>query len=112
MKELFKYAALYAAIVVFVVLLFSLVALGGRFGSLWSNSFFAPKEEALRREVVEQSKAYRDGVIQDLNQLRIDYAKADPEVKPALASAIRHRAAGLPEEDMPADIAAFVRSLP
>lgn len=112
MKDLFKLAAMWTAVVVFIVLLFSLVATGGRLGSLWSNTYFAPKEEALRREVVEQSKAYRDGVVQDLRLLQVDYLKADPSVQPALAAAIRHRATGLDEADMPADVAAFLRSLP
>ena len=112
MKKTLKEAAATIAIVLFFFFLLAMIATGGRLGSLWSNTYFAPKEEALRREVVEQSKAYRDGVIQDLRLLQVDYIKADPSVKPALASAIRHRATGLDEADMPSDVSAFLRSLP
>lgn len=81
------------------------------FNNLVFTSFFAPKQEQIRRDVFEQSKAYRDGVIQELYSLRVEYMRADPSIQPALASAIRHKSAGLPKDVIPADLALFLSSI-
>jgi len=72
---------------------------------------FAPKYEQVRRETFEQSKAYRQGMVQELSNMHFEYIKADSAHKVALASIILHRAADFPEEDMPADLRTFIRSL-
>jgi hypothetical protein len=108
MKEALKIAALtFTALVVLVALGFA-----ARYVALQSNTFFQPKEEALRRDVVEQSKAYRDGVALDLQSLRLDYLRAPEEIKPAIAAAIRHRAVGVDYSALPPDLENFVRTLP
>lgn len=69
---------------------------------------FAPKEEAVRRETFEQSKAYQEGVAQDLEQLRIEYARArSADERQAIAAAARHKASGY-TGSLPADVQAFV----
>ena len=73
---------------------------------------FAPKFEQTRRETFEQSKAFRDGVIQELRSMQFDYIKADPTHQAGLASVIRHKATQLPREDLPADLLQFIDSLP
>ena len=73
---------------------------------------FGPLFEDTRRETFEHSKAYRDGANQELQALRVEYLKADPVVRPALAHAIRHKAAGLPPEALPSDLAYFIKELP
>lgn len=76
------------------------------------GAFFAPKQEQVRRNTFETSKAYTDGMIQELRAMQFEYIKADPEHKVALASVIKHRAAGFPEQSMPSDLSSFIRSLP
>ncbi len=88
-------------------------------GLIWllqGNDFFlykvfAPKYEQVRRETFEESKAYRQGMIQELQNMQFEYVKADSAHKSALASIILHRAADFPEEDMPVDLRTFIRSL-
>jgi hypothetical protein len=80
--------------------------------SLGLAKVFNPAFEDVRRETFEHSKAYRDGANQELQALRVEYLKADPVVRPALASAIRHKAAGLPDGTLPSDLAYFIKDLP
>ncbi len=72
---------------------------------------FAPRQEASRREVFEQSKAYRDGLMQELRSAQIDYAKASTsQQKLAIGSLVLHDAAGFKDE-LPPDLEAFVRAV-
>lgn len=79
---------------------------------LAQQKVFAPQFEQVRRETFEQSKAFRDGAVQELRSLQIDYIRADAEVKPALAAAIKHKAAALDDHAMPQDLSTFIKELP
>lgn len=92
------------------------------FGLTWAvqgNDFFmykvfAPKYEAVRRETFEQSKAYNQGMIQELQNMQFAYVREkDPEAKAALADIILHRAAdyNLDDPRVPAGLRTFVRDL-
>ncbi len=74
---------------------------------------FAPKYEAVRRDTFEQSKAYNQGMIQELQNMQFEHAKAHPGQKDALASIILHRAADYDLNDprVPAELRQFVQSL-
>lgn len=74
---------------------------------------FAPKNEQVRRETFEQSKAYRQGMIQELQNMQFEYVQASPEHKSALASVILHRAAAfdLEKPDVPLDLYRFIQDL-
>lgn len=87
--------------------------------SVWiiqGNNFFlfkvfAPLYEQTRRETFEQSKAYRQGMIQELQNMQFEYVQATPEQKVALRSIILHRVADFPEEDVPYDLRVFIDQL-
>lgn len=97
------------------ILLFLLVM----FGTTWvveGNNFFiykvfAPREEAVRRQVFEQSKAYNEGMAQELSQMQLDYIKANPEQKQALRSIILHRYARYNKDMLSTDLRSFLDSL-
>lgn len=98
----------------------TLLGLAIIFGLAWlvqGNDFFmyryfAPKQEQVRRETFEQSKAYNDGMLQDLRRAQLDYAKtATPEQKLAIGSLILHRVAGYDHDKLPLDLRQFVRQL-
>ena len=72
---------------------------------------FAPKYEQVRRETFEQSKAYNQGMIQELQNMQFEYIKADHKHKEALSSVILHRAADYPIDKMPAELRAFINDL-
>ena len=70
---------------------------------------FSPRREAVRREVFEQSKAYRDGLMQELRSAQIDYAKAtSPQQKQAVGALVLHDVAGFGGA-LPPDLDDFVR---
>ena len=73
--------------------------------------FWAPKQEAVRREVFEQTKSYNQGMIQELQNMQFEYVKADKTQQAALRSIILHRAADFPEDKMPSDLRSFISNL-
>ena len=76
------------------------------------TSVFAPKYENVRRKTFEQSKSFQTGAIQELQNMQFEYIKASPEHKAALAPIIRHRAAEVPADVMPAELQSFISNLP
>ena len=88
------------------------VTWGVAYHDLLFTSFFAPKYENVRRNTFEQSKSFRTGAVQELQNMQFEYIKASPEHKKALADIIRHRAAEVPVDAMPADLQSFISNLP
>ncbi len=91
------------------------------FGITWAaqgNDFFlykvfAPEYENVHRETFENSKAYRQGIIQELTNMQFEYIQADDEEKKALAPIILRRAADfdLNKSDVPQDLRDFIEQL-
>jgi hypothetical protein len=106
MKVLLGAVALFVGFI--LLLTIGWVAQGNDF---FMFKFFAPKYEQVRRETFEQSKAYNQGMIQELQNMQFEYIKADAEHRDALASIILHRAADYDEERMPADLRDFIHKL-
>lgn len=73
--------------------------------------YFAPKTEAVRRQVFEQTKSYNQGMIQELQNMRFQYEQADEAHKAALGDLILHRAADYDEDKLPVDLRVFVDGL-
>ena len=88
-----------------------LLAFGLRGFGLVSFQFWGPKEENARREVFENTKSFNDGMAQELRNMQFQYVQAQPEAKAALRSIIIHRADTIPQENLPADLAAFINTL-
>lgn len=74
---------------------------------------FAPKYEEVRRETFENTRSYRQGMVQELQNMQFEYVKATPEQQKALAPIILHRAADfdLDQPDVPQDLRDFIRDL-
>lgn len=98
---------------IFVLVLVALLGLGWLFQGqdFFLYKVFAPKYEQVRRETFEQSKAYNQGMVQELQNMQFEYVKADTNHQAALASIILHRTADYPEDKMPADLREFVQKL-
>lgn len=73
--------------------------------------WFAPREEQVRRETFEQSKAYREGMQQEIQAMAFQYHSADAEHRGALASMILHRVADFDVDLLSPDLRAFVDKL-
>lgn len=80
--------------------------------ALLHKGFFDPQFEEVRRTTFETSKAYRDGMAQELRSMQFEYLKSDAEHRKVLASVIRHKLAGFPADALPADLQQFVKELP
>jgi hypothetical protein len=70
-------------------------------------------DQNAQREVYENTKAYRDGVRRDFDELRLGYMNAKtPEDKATVLSIVRHRAEGVPPELVPDDIKKMLGGAP
>jgi hypothetical protein len=98
---------------IFVLVIIVMLGLGWLFtgNDFFLYKYFAPKQEAVRRETFEQSKAYNQGVVQELQKQYLEYASATPEAKEALASVVLHQVADYPEDKLPAHLKTFVLKL-
>lgn len=85
--------------------------IGLRFLSLETNSFFMPKERALETKVYKESEAYNDGMLRDLQNLQMEYVKADAEQKAALKSVIIHRFSVYDINKLPPSLQLFYNQL-
>ena len=74
---------------------------------------FAPRTEAVRRQTFEQSRAFNQGMVQELENMQFQYERADSASRAALASIIRHRASGynLNDPALPQSLRTFINSL-
>jgi hypothetical protein len=99
-------------------IVFAIVTLLGMTWLFQGNDFFVyqyfgPKYEQTRRTIFEQSKAYNQGMVQELQNMQFQYVQADTEHKDALADLILHRAADFDFNDprVPSDLRRFVSDL-
>ncbi len=75
---------------------------------------FAPQYAKAQRQVFEGTPSYNKGMVQELENMQVDYVKEkDPSAKAALRSVILHRASGynLNDPDVPADLRDFISQL-
>lgn len=85
---------------------FALMGLG-----LVQHAFFAPMFEQVRRDTFEQSKAYNQGMQQELRAMQFEYIQASEEHKLALKSVIRHRFADYDHGKLPQDLQQFMQEM-
>lgn len=89
-------------LVALVVLGFIINAI--QFGSF---SFWAPKFADAERKVFENTQAYNQGMVRDLENLQLQYESGTSEQKLALKATILHRFAGYNENEFPPSLRAF-----
>jgi len=102
-KNLLKLTIVIAASVAFIFLV-SMFGLG-------MDSFFKPKYRAMDNKVFKESEQYNDGMIRDLENLRMDYINGDETKKQALKAVILHRFSVYSEEKMSYDLRSFYQQL-
>lgn len=98
------------AFVLFVYIL-GFLATGG---DLAIYRFWAPKQEAARREVFVQTQSYVQGKIGNIARMRVEYESAgadDQAHKQALRTMILTEASQISPDQLPPDQRAFVASL-
>jgi hypothetical protein len=94
------------ALVLFFALIFGLNLFG-----LANYSFFAPKYRAVENQVYHESEQYNEGMIRDLENLQLEYIKADEAGKQSLRAIVLHRFSVYPEDQMPPNLRNFYEQL-
>ncbi len=84
MKSYFKLITL----VIMVVLTISLFGFVGNLLGLFSFAFFAPKVEQVHYNTFKESQSYNDGMLRDLQNLKLEYLRGTPEQKAALQALV------------------------
>ena len=103
-----KYVGVGLLVLIVVVALAFVLELGG----LQWKRFFAPKHEAVRREVFEETRSYNEAKMQQLAKYKLEYERsADVGEKEAIASTIRTMFANYDDTRMPHDLAKFLRNI-
>ena len=97
---------LFGGIAIVLIITLGLMSFG-----LFSSKTFDPKYEQVRRETFEQSKAYRDGMVQELQNMEFQYLQADEAHKKALADIILHRTAAVPPDALTPELNSFIAQL-
>lgn len=103
MKTLGIIVASIGAVIVLIVLAFVL-----ELGGLQWKRFFAPKHEAVRREVFKQTRSYNESKTQDLARFRLQYMRGSAEDKAALAATIRTMFADYDRNLLPNELSDFL----
>lgn len=107
MKDYFKLLG-FAVLGIVTIALLAFVANAAGFMSL---SFFKPKVEQLRYDTFKQSQSYNDGMVRDLQNLRLQYMQANAEQQASLKAIILHRFAAYDTTALPPDLQAFYASV-
>lgn len=94
---------------VFAGVLVIALSIGGIFGLQYlgflSTSFFAPKYEGVRRDVMIESRAYTEASIRRLYDLKREYEKADDaDARRGIALTARHEFSIFPQDRLPPDL--------
>jgi len=73
--------------------------------------FWGIKYENTRREIFEQSKAYNQGQVQQLQNMYLDYQRADEVGKQSIRSVVLQRTADLDLAVLPVNLRSWVEGL-
>lgn len=80
-------------------------------GGIYVNGFFNAEREAQRTKVLKQSQAYTDGMRGQLNDLYLEYNKADTNGRIGIANATRDMFASVDTSDYPAHLQQFLATV-
>lgn len=95
-----------ASLIVGMVLL---IALGLRFGNLYIEGWFAPREANVQREIFENTKSYNEAKEQELLKTYKEYLTADESTKDGLKEYVSHAFADYEIERLDVNLQNFVR---
>ena len=91
--------------------LFLALCFGLNLFGLANYSFFAPKYRAVDAKVFKESEQYNDGMVRDLENLQMEYMKANADQKAALKDIILHRFAVYDVNRLPGNLFSFYSDL-
>lgn len=80
-------------------------------GGIYVNGFFNAEREAQRTKVLKESQAYTDGMRTQLNNLYLEYQKADSAGRVGIANATRDMFASVDTTGYPAYLQSFLNQV-
>lgn len=88
------------------------VALGlMTWGGIYVKGFFDAEREAQRTRVFQESQAYTDGMKLQLNNLYLEYQKADTAGRVGIANVVRDTFASVDTTDYPSHLQQFLKTV-
>lgn len=87
------------------------LAIGITFASFYSYQYFKPKYTAVDNTVFQQSQQYNEGMVRDLENIKLEYLAATPEQRDALRALAIHRFSVYPTNRLPPDLQQFYSQL-
>jgi hypothetical protein len=84
---------------------------GISYGGYELYAYFAPRYTAVDNKVFHESQQYNDGMIRDLENLKLEYVNADKDHKDVIRAVVLHRFSVYPEDKMPPDLRNFYEQL-
>ena len=95
-----------------LVVVGGIVAIGlMTWGGIYVKGFFDAEREAQRTKVFKESQAYNDGMKLQLNNLYLEYQKADSAGRIGIANAVRDTFASVDTNDYPTHLQQFLNSV-
>jgi len=110
-KEVAQFFSLFGFGVWGIVLVLLPLIGGLGYISYMAYAFYAPKYEQVRYNTFKESQAYNDGMLRDLQNLRMEYIKSNDEQKAALRAIALQRFSVYEINRLPYDLQAFYNSL-
>ena len=93
------------------LILFLALCFGLNLFGLANYSFFAPKYRAVDNAVYKESTQYNEGMVRDLENLQMEYMKANDTQKAGLKDIILHRFAVYDVNRLPNNLFTFYNDL-
>ena len=94
----------------FYTILAIFVIAGSAIG-FWMYEYYAPKYEQVRYNTFKESQTYNDGMLRDLQDLQMEYMKANDDQKAALKAIVLHRFSVYDINRLPPDLRSFYASI-
>jgi hypothetical protein len=76
-----------------------------------STAFYQPRYEEIRRQTFEQSRAFNEGMVRDLENIKMQYMTATDTEKVGLRAVVIHRFSVYPQDQLPPDLQLFYSQL-
>lgn len=111
MKEAAQVGTIFGLVVSTFYTILAVFIVVGSILSFYLYSYFAPKYEQVRYDTFKQSQTYNDGMLRDLQDLQMEYMKANDEQKAAMKAIILHRFAVYDVDRLPIDLRSFYQSV-
>ncbi len=98
--------------IVFGIALLGIVGFGLRYVAMEQFGFFAPKYEAIRRDVMIESRAYSEATTRRMYELKLQYETSpNDDAKATIRAMALHEAHAFDKARLPRDLQIFITQI-